>query len=217
MKVNSHLLSQFSNITCGFFPQRTAIPEIEGLGLVTLNQVHGASVVVATSPGEGIAEADGLVTTVPHLALGILTADCGPVLLYDPKARVIGACHAGWKGAKAGIVQETLSVMVDLGAKRENTYAALGPTIQQQNYEVGPEFPDLIGCYYEPYFRPSPTSGHYYFNLPLYIMHILANEGLLFTEDVEVNTFPGPFLSRRRALHQGKEPISDNLSVIAMR
>lgn len=221
MKISCPLLSQFSHLSHGFFPQTKKPGNDAEIGaafsrLVTLRQVHGTRVCIVTHPGDELPEGDGLVTTVPGIALGIWTADCGPVLFYDPKAGLIGACHAGWKGAKEGIIQETIQTMTDLGARREMIYASLGPTIQQHDYEVGPEFPDLMGCSYDPYFYPSETRGHHFFNLPLYITNLLKEEGLSFVQDVRANTFPGPFSSRRRALRQGKEPVSDNLSVIAM-
>lgn len=185
--------------------------------LQTLKQVHSNKVIEVTKIWTEEVAGDGMVTNIPGLALGILTADCGPVLFYDPKTQIIGACHAGWRGAKDGILKATVSAMEKLGATRSNIYATLGPTIQQNNYEVGPEFPDLIGGPYESFFYPSDKPGHHYFNLPYYICQQLHNEGLLFIYDIKCNTFTGNFSSRRRFLSEGHHEIrSDNLSAIAI-
>ena len=106
-----------------------------------VHQIHSAEAVILTEPSpEPRPKADGLVTNVPGLVLSILTADCQPILFSDPKAQVIGAAHAGWKGAMDGIIEATLDAMETLGAARENTRAAIGPCISQKAYEVGPEF-----------------------------------------------------------------------------
>jgi YfiH family protein len=220
-------LSQFSAIGHAFFEadpepllsrQDRVMKVMAGtpLSLVTLRQVHGNDVIVVEDLGEQ-QEADGLVTNAKGIALGILTADCGPILFYDPIANVIGACHAGWRGARKGILQATLQAMEGLGAKRSQIYATLGPTIQQANYGVGPEFPDLIGKPYETYFYPSEQNGFHYFNLPLYIKTQLLNEGLAHVYDLGHNTFTGNFSSRRRFLAEGIEEIEFcNLSAIAI-
>jgi YfiH family protein len=221
MKVECPVLSQFSSLKHAFFPGNPAslsiwrTHAIEGmtvhpLPLVTPKQVHGTTVLHVTEPWTDEREGDGLVTRSKGIALGIWTADCGPVLLYDPLAQVIGACHAGWRGATGGIIQATLKSMEDLGARRSQIYATLGPTIQQQNYEVGPEFPDLIEKPYETYFYPSKNAGHHQFDLPLYIQKILLKEGITNAHDVKVNTFTETFSSRR-----GLSSL-DNLSAIAM-
>jgi YfiH family protein len=227
MYINCPHLSQFPAIGHAFFEadpkplpsrQDRVMKVMAGtpLPLVTLRQVHGNKVIIVKNPGE-IQEADGLVTNTKGIALGILTADCSPVLLYDPIANVIGACHAGWRGARQGILQETLKAMEELGAKRSQIYATLGPTIQQANYEVGPEFPNLIGEPYETYFYPSEKNGFHYFNLPLYIKTQLLNGGLAHVYDLGHNTFTGNFSSRRRFLAEGIEEIEFcNLSAIAI-
>jgi YfiH family protein len=228
MKIECSILAQFPHIKHGFFeahtdpiPSRKQVNMIamagQDLPLVTLKQVHGTHVISITKPLENSPEGDGLVTNVREIALGILTADCGPVLFYDPIAEVIGACHAGWRGAKAGILEATVKAMGNLGAKPSQIYATLGPTIQQQNYEVGPEFPDLIGEIYEIYFYASEKPGHHYFNLPLYIKNLLLKEELKSVSDVSIDTFANPFWSRRKLISDGKgEGKFNNLSAIAM-
>ena len=227
MKIICPYLSQFPSLKHAFFESTPELPsrhsqdmeEMAGcsLPLITLNQIHGDKVIQITDPRNEEQKGDGLVTQVKGIALGILTADCGPVLFYDPDAEVIGACHAGWRGAKAGILQETLTAMEKLGAKRSKIFATLGPTIQQKNYEVGPEFPDLIGETYETYFYLSEKRDHHYFNLPRYICQQLVQEGLFQVHDVGCDTFTGNFSSRRRFLSEGKERFNlCNLSAIAI-
>ncbi|MBI2707242.1 MAG: peptidoglycan editing factor PgeF [Proteobacteria bacterium] len=228
MKVDCPYLSQFPHVRHAFFEaapeslssqSEQAMKAMVGrdLPLITLNQVHGTKVLHVTEPKLEEKEGDGLVTMLKDIAIGILTADCGPVLFYDPSSHMIGACHAGWRGAKDGIIQATLKVMEDLGAKRSQIYATLGPTIQQQDYEVGPEFPDLIEGVYDTYFYPSEKVGHHYFNLPRYIQEVLLKEGLAHVHDLKLNTFSGHFASRRRLLKHGKEKVDiHNLSAIAV-
>ena len=114
------------------------------VSLITAYQVHGTDVVTVAAPWERQAapKADGMVTRVPGIALGILTADCAPVLFADEEAGVIGACHAGWRGAIEGIVEATLAAMAALGAERGRIRAAVGPCIAQSSYQVGPDFRD---------------------------------------------------------------------------
>ncbi|SFD55062.1 peptidoglycan editing factor PgeF [Roseivivax sediminis] len=113
--------------------------------LVTLNQVHSAEVVRVQSPLNGARpRADAMVTATPGLALAVLTADCQPVLFADAEAQVVGAAHAGWRGALDGVLEETVEAMISLGARRENIQAVIGPSISQRAYEVGPDFLDAF-------------------------------------------------------------------------
>src|SRR4051812_19853957 len=117
--------------------------EIEAASLLTCYQVHGTTVVDVDAPWtrENLPKADGMVTQKPGIALGILTADCAPVLFADAKARVIGAAHAGWRGALTGVLPATVKAMVERGAEAKSIVAGIGPCIAQRSYEVGPEFP----------------------------------------------------------------------------
>lgn len=228
MKFHCPYLSQFLRIKHSFFESnpeilttqtKQAMENMAGqpLPLVTLKQVHGNKVVPITEDTKGLKEGDGMVTKAQGIALGILTADCGPVLFCDPEAQVIGACHAGWRGAKAGILQATLKAMEEIGAQRSHIYATLGPTICQEDYEVGPEFPELINEPYETYFYPAGKKGYHYFNLPYYICQLLIREGLTHVHDIKCNTFSGNFSSRRRSLTlKNNKMNSDNLSAIAI-
>ena len=151
--------------------------------VVTPYQVHSADVHVATGPlPDAIAErpkCDAVVTDRPGLAIGVVTADCGPVLFADPEAGLVGAAHAGWKGAVGGILEATVESMVALGADRERIHAVLGPTISQANYEVGPEFIERFGadeC--EQWFIRSERADHFMFDLPGYILNRLGRAGV---------------------------------------
>lgn len=224
MNIKCTSLSKFSELKHGYFhynPKNTNQERMKALvgfemPLVTLNQVHSPKALHVSSNVSGL-KADGLVTKTKGLALGIATADCGPVLFYDPKAEVIGACHAGWRGAKAGIIKATLDEMEDLGANRSHIVTSIGPMIQQSHYEVGPEFPDLIGETYEMYFTKAHKIHHHFFNLPLYIYDLLLKEHVGSINNLNVNTFHEPYASRRRLLAEGKEHKKENnLSVIAL-
>ncbi len=154
--------------------------------LATAYQVHSARVAVVERPwsADRRPEVDGLVTRTPGVALGILTADCAPVLLADARAGVIGAAHAGWRGAWSGVIEATVAAMTELGARRNHVVAAVGPCIHQDSYEVGPEFleqvtdgePDA-----ERFFRASRRAGHALFDLPGYVasrLHALSLAGV---------------------------------------
>jgi polyphenol oxidase len=150
-----------------------------GDALRTAFQIHSSRVVTikASRPEEPRFEGDGLVTCLPGVVLGILTADCAPVLLADGEAGVIGAAHAGWRGARGGIVEATIAAMVALGARRSRILAAIGPCIQQTSYEVGPQFRHSF-VEHEPavaeLFAPSVRLGHHLFDLPAYVARRVA-------------------------------------------
>lgn len=149
---------------------------LEAKYLVSLHQIHSDTVIIAESELVSNMETDGLVTTVPGLALSALSADCGPVLLADADAGVIGACHAGWRGALSGIVESTVATMCELGASPENMTAVLGPCISRQNYEVGDmfkdEFLEMDGSYEQFFHLPEGKKVH--FDLPAFILSRLA-------------------------------------------
>lgn len=185
--------------------------------LISLSQIHSAIVhTLREPPPEGAArlEGDAMVTAIPGLALGILTADCAPVLLADPQAQVIGAAHAGWKGALGtdarGVLEATLETMEKLGAARDRIRAAIGPCISQRNYEVAFDFRDRfleLGLKHRRFFIPSDREGHYRFDLEGYVAHRLTNAGLGAVEPLGVCTYPpeNGFFSFRRTTH-AKEP-----------
>jgi len=180
--------------------------------LLTLHQIHSPDVIVATEPWPSTArpKGDAMVTKVPGIALGVTAADCGPVLMVDPKARVIGAAHAGWKGALGGVVEATIEAMEAQGASRDGIIVGLGPMLRQRNYEVGMEFvarfeeadPDNAR-----FFSSASRNGHAMFDLPGYIQTRLSTAGVLMVDDIDLCTYADEdsFFSYRRATHR-KEP-----------
>src|ERR1700688_2956546 len=174
-------------------------------------QVHSPDAVVATGPWQSASRprADAIVTRTEGLAIGVTAADCGPILLADPNARVIGAAHAGWKGALSGIVGSTVEAMEKLGAERAGIVAAIGPLIRQHSYEVGGEFVERFveaDAENAPFFLPAPREGHAMFDLAGYIRMRLEDAGVLMIDDIGVDTYSDErFYSYRRSVHR-KEP-----------
>ena len=191
--------------------------------LVTVRQIHSAKVVIVERPWrrEESPAADGLVTTVPGIALGVLAADCAPILLHDPVARVIGAAHGGWRGALDGVVDATLAAMAGLGAEHLRIRAAIGPCIAHRSYEVGPEFPQPF-AEDDPrnmrFFAPAPRSGRFLFDLRGYIAHHLARAGIATVEIVPHDTVADEerFFSYRRACLRGERSYGRALSAILL-
>ena len=189
---------------------------------LTCYQIHSPNVAVAEAPWarEATPEADAIVTRTPGLAIGVLTADCGPVLFADGEAGVIGAAHSGWKGALGGVLEATVTAMEKLGAKRERIRAALGPLIRQDNYEVGPEFvvryiaadPDNTR-----YFAPSAKQDHAMFDLPSYIAARLSRARVAF-EDLQLCTYADPqrFFSYRRTTHRAEPDYGRHVNAIVL-
>ena len=194
--------------------------DLSNAALVSLKQTHSATVVTLTEPFTTRPLADAMVTATPGIGLGILTADCQPVLFADPKARVIGAAHAGWRGAKDGVLEATVDAMEALGAKRENITAVIGPTISQPVYEVGPEF-------FETFTDDDPTSARFFingvddrmlFDLPGYGLHRLRTAGVGHSEWTRHCTYRDPdrFYSFRRTTHAGEADYGRLISVIRL-
>lgn len=164
---------------------RRRVAEWMGVGaesLLSLHQVHSPDAIVVREPFAGDRpKADALVTDRPGLALGASAADCGPVLFADGVSRVIGAAHAGWKGALTGVLESTIAAMESLGARRDRIVAVLGPSISQPNYEVGPEFVARFveaDAANERYFAPSDRRGHALFDLNAYTVDRLSRAGV---------------------------------------
>ena len=194
-----------------------------GAQLVTLYQVHSAQAVTVTEPWDipRNPQADAMVTNRAGIALGILTADCAPILLADTDAHVIGAAHAGWNGALLGITDSVLAAMLRLGAKQTRIRVGIGPCIGQAAYEVGPEF--------EPRFRtadpanarffvPSPQADHWQFDLAAYVAHRLRQAGVESVEILGGCTYAreGDFFSYRRATHRKEPDYGRQLSAIML-
>lgn len=194
--------------------------EVEPVHLLGVHQVHSADVVTATGPLPAPMRADALVTNVPGLALSVLTADCQPVLFADPEAKVVGAAHAGWRGAKDGVLEATVTAMEALGATRANIRAVIGPTISQQAYEVGPEF-------FETFTDDDPATRRFFingagdrflFDLPGYGLWRLRNFGVDQSEWTHHCTYRDPdrFYSFRRTTHAGEADYGRLISAIRL-
>lgn len=193
-----------------------------GASLVTVHQVHSAEAVAATAPWPDDARphADALVTDRPGLVLGILTADCTPVLFADPQAGVVGAAHAGWKGAIGGVTDATIAAMEVLGADRSRIRAAVGPTIARKSYEVDEGFFRRF-AEADPEnerFFANGRAGHYQFDLEGYVVARLAAAGLRTIEALGLDTYSEPdrFYSYRRATHLGEPDYGRQVSLIAL-
>jgi len=189
---------------------------------LTCYQIHSPEVVVAETPWPASERprADALVTRVPGLAIGVSTADCGPVLLADAEARVIGAAHAGWRGALAGVTDATIAAMEKLGARRHRIAAAVGPCIAQLSYEVDTAFRDRF-CLQEPgseRFFIESASGKPHFDLPAYVVHRLIAAGVEQVEALHLDTYAEPdrFYSYRRSTHRGEADYGRQASLIAL-
>lgn len=189
--------------------------------LMTVYQVHSPDVITVTEPfSSPRPKADAMVTNVPGIALGALSADCGPVLFADEQAGVIGSAHAGWRGAFTGVLENTVEAMIALGARRENIVAVLGPTIGPENYEVGPEFyAEFIGkdSSYSKYFTPSDKPDHKMFNLWLFITDRLHQAGVQ-ASALGLCTYANEdqFYSYRRTTHRGEPDYGRHIAAIAL-
>jgi YfiH family protein len=225
----------YSSLNCGFGsgddPAHVAINRERALlalgvpsgKLVTVYQVHGRKTAVVKHPWDhgDAPQADALVTDKPGVTLGILTADCAPVLLLDEASGIIGAAHAGWRGAQAGILESAIEAMTELGAQPSRIVAAIGPCIGFNSYEVGPEFPGpfLAGNKADnAFFRDAERPHHFLFDLAGYAAGRLQAAGISIVDRLACDTFTdeASFFSYRRALHRGEEDYGRLLSAIAL-
>lgn len=189
---------------------------------LTVFQIHSPAVAVAAAPWDTASRprADAMVTTIPGLALGVTAADCGPILFADPAARVIGAAHAGWKGAFSGVLENTIAAMETLGASRSGIIAAIGPLIRQPSYEVGAEF---VARFMEAdkdnarFFAPSSHPDHAMFDLAGYIRQRLERAGIRTIDDTGVDTYADERLfSYRRSVHRKEPDYGRNIHAIVL-
>lgn len=202
---------------------RSRVAESFGLEpgqLVTLHQVHSADVVAVERPFDTPPRADALVTDRPGIALAVLTADCQPVLFADAQAGVIGAAHAGWRGAMDGVLEATLDAMEALGAAREATRAVIGPSISQAAYEVGPEFLEdfMADDPGNSRFFAQGEGGRYRFDLPAFGLARLRAAGVGEAEWIRHCTYSDPerFYSYRRTTHAGEADYGRLISAIRL-
>lgn len=191
--------------------------------LCTVHQVHGDDVVFVTKPWTpgSRPKADAMVTRAPGVVLGVLAADCAPVLFADPIARVVGACHSGWQGAFKDVAGATVQAMVRLGSRPSAIRAAIGPCIAQQSYEVGDEFRARFLVKdeaYQRFFIPSPKPGHFLFDLPGFVEMRLREAGVGLIERLDRDTYAeaDTFFSFRRTTHRGEPDYGRQLSAIAL-
>ena len=190
--------------------------------LLTLYQIHSARAVIVDKPWNGeAAEADALVTRTPGLAIGALTADCAPILLCDPQARVIAAAHAGWRGALSGIAEATMAAMEELGANRERVVAVIGPSISQRAYEVGSDYVDRFLAEEpasETFFMTDESSGEPHFDLSGYVAERLSRAGVGSVSDLGLCTYCDEtrLFSYRRSQHHGEEDYGRQISAIVL-
>lgn len=196
---------------------------VEAERLITAFQIHSPQVVVADQPWsvETRPKADAIVTKTPGLAIGVSTADCGPLLFADTQACVIGAAHAGWRGAFSGVIEGTIASMEKLGADRGRIAVALGPLIRQKNYEVSQGFVDEFlrtDETYARFFMPASREGFAMFDLPGFIASRLAQSGIAQFEDIGICTYSDPdrFYSYRRSTHRAEPDYGRHVNAIVL-
>ncbi len=201
---------------------RAVAAVMPGARLVSVFQVHSPRCVTVTEPWNDAArpEADALVSGQRGLLLGIVTADCAPVLLADRAAGVIGAAHAGWKGAAGGVIENTVAAMVELGARRESIAAAIGPCIAQPSYEVDDAFAAWFAAedFDNARFFVAGKPGHRQFDLEAYVAHRLVAAGICQLERLGLDTLAAPdrFYSYRRTTLGGEPAYGRQLSLIGL-
>ncbi|WP_010214408.1 peptidoglycan editing factor PgeF [Sphingomonas sp. PAMC 26621] len=193
---------------------------LAGATLVTLYQVHSGDCVTAPFADGERPRADALVTDRPGLALGILTADCAPVLFADVAAGVVGAAHAGWKGAIGGLTDSTIAAMEALGARRDRITAAIGPCIARASYEVDDAFAQRFEAHdpaNERFFAPA-RAGHHQFDLESYVVHRIASAGVTRIAALGLDTYADEarFYSYRRATHRGEPGYGRQIALIGL-
>jgi polyphenol oxidase len=188
--------------------------------LISAHQVHSARALIADAPWPGAApQADAIVTHTPGLAIGVLTADCAPVLFADHEARVVGVAHAGWRGALSGVIEAALDAMESIGARRDRIHAAVGPCISQAAYEVGREFRDgflQTGAANAAFFKSGADEYHFQFDLPGYCLKRLQEAGIARCESLGLCTYESEslFFSYRRSSHRSEGDYGRQISAM---
>ena len=201
--------------------RRRMTAHLDAATMLTPYQIHSADCLAVSAPWADRPRVDALATATPGLALAVTGADCGMILFADRRAQVVGAAHAGWKGAFHGVLETTLDTMETLGAKRADTVAVLGPTIGADSYETGPEF---IARFvdrepgYAAFFAPSSRQGHHMFDLPGFIGHRLRKAGVGRFETLGLDTYGSEarFFSYRRATHRREPDYGRQISAIVL-
>jgi purine-nucleoside/S-methyl-5'-thioadenosine phosphorylase / adenosine deaminase len=199
-----------------------AVLDVAPSHFLTAYQVHSPDVAVATGPwADDIRpKVDAIVTATAGVAIGVTAADCGPILFADPQARVIGAAHAGWRGAFMGVLESTIAAMEKLGADRSRIITAIGPLIRQRSYEVGEEFVGRFGRD-DPanaqFFAPAERTGHAMFDLAGYIRMRLERAGVLLIDDPDICTYEDErFFSYRRSVHRAEPDYGRHIHALVL-
>jgi polyphenol oxidase len=202
--------------------RRAGEAALAGAQLVTLHQIHSAKVVTATAswPDDARPHADGVVTDKPGLLLGILTADCVPVLFADAERAIVGAAHAGWKGALSGVTDNIITAMIALGARRDSIVTAIGPCIGRASYEVSDDFAktfESADSANERFFTGG-KAGHHYFDIEAYVIHRLSAAGIARIDPLGLDTYADAqrFFSYRRTCHAGESDYGRQISLIGI-
>lgn len=193
-----------------------------GRAVLFVNQIHSNQVVVIDAPekihgNQNLPKADALVTNLPEVVIGIITADCAPILFFDEEKKIIAATHAGWRGARSGVIAATVAEMKKLGAK--NIEALIGPMIQQQSYEVSTELLDDFlseNLANKQFFIDGVSAGKYWFDLPSYVEKKIAETGVGKITNLQIDTYENEekYFSFRRSTHRGENDCGRNVSVI---
>lgn len=201
--------------------EKRALSRESGAALITPYQHHSADVITATSAWapDAAPKGDAIITTEKQLAIGILTADCAPVLFLEPQAGIIGAAHAGWRGALGGVLEATVAAIVELGGERGRIIAAIGPLLGQQNFEVGPEFLQAFideNADYARFFSPPNERGKPHFDLEGFCEARLASAGVGTIDALNTCTYAGEsqFFSYRRNCHRAIDDYGRQISLI---
>lgn len=198
--------------------------KIYGSHNLFVNQIHSNEVVVIDAEkkiygNQGLPKADALVTNLPNVVIGVITADCAPILFFDEKKKIIAAAHAGWRGAKSGVIRATIAEMRKIGA--ENIQAVIGPMIRQESYQVSPEFfDDFIAedSANKIFFAADVSADKYQFDLPAYVVEKLHQAGVEKVTDLQIDTYKNDrdFFSFRRSTHLEENDCGRNVSVIVI-
>jgi hypothetical protein len=191
--------------------------------ILLLNQIHSNEVIVIDSQekiygNQDLPKADAIVTNLKNIAIAVVTADCSPILLFDPEKQIIAATHAGWRGAKLGIISATITMMKKIGAQKIS--AIIGPMIQQKSYEVSQDFVDDFlteNSINQKFFLKSQKPFKYWFNLSSYVEEKLKNEGLEKIENLKIDTYENEenFFSFRRSKHRDEKDCGRNIAIIS--
>ncbi|MEZ5759235.1 MAG: peptidoglycan editing factor PgeF [Emcibacteraceae bacterium] len=211
LNCGTHSGDEAQNVTKNRLIASTTL--LPGAALAEIHQTHSNKVHIFNGDIRTV-DADAIVTNEKNVALSIVTADCAPVLFVDQFAAVIGAAHAGWKGARNGIIQNTIEAMCELGADRHNIVAAIGPCIAQKSYEVGEDLYRQIDN--DSYFIPGPRAGHYQFDLESYVFDRIWQNEVTKIDALGLDTYPhaNNFFSYRRKTHLDEPDYGRQISII---